>query len=131
MRILDYKVFYSDPDPLFDEDKEVHILTVQEESTSSHLRKLEIKIHFGETKTWSYEDDEVFECPEFKRREVSRMFLNEYRKWNLDKLFAFGDLRDRRETIGLSHTKAGKLSHLHGLPKEVRCLLLSSGSCKA
>ena len=37
LRILNYKVFYSDPDPLFDEDIEVHILTVREESTSSHL----------------------------------------------------------------------------------------------
>ena len=81
-RILDYKIFYSDPQALFDEDREVHILTVREDATHSGERKMEIQLHFGEPKTWYYKDHEGFRCPEFKRREVSRMFLDMYRKWD-------------------------------------------------
>ena len=127
-RILRYKVFYSDPEALFDEDKVVHILTVLEDATRWGKRKMEIKIHLGEPRTWYYKDNEGFKDLESKRHEVSRTFLDMYRKWDLPrwgaKLMAFGALRDRLEAIGLSHTKAGQHSRLHELPKNVLALIM-------
>ena len=127
-RIMDYKIFYSDPQPLFDEDKEIHILTVQEDATRLGERNMEIKLHFGEPQTLYYKDNEGFKNMTSKRHEVSRAFLDIYRKWYLPiwgaKLMASGALRDRREAIGLSHTKAGRHSHLHGLPKNVLALIM-------
>ena len=121
VRRLDYKVFYSDPHPLFEEHRDAHILTVKELAAHQGIRKMKIRIHFGETPKWSYEG---MECLESKRREVSRMFLDKYRRWNLDKLFAFGVLRDRRQAIGLSRTKAGRDSPMHELPKDVLELIM-------
>ena len=123
-RILRYKVFYLDPGALFDEDKEVHILTVLEDATRWGARKMEFEIHFDvQPKRRYYKDMEGFEDMKSKRQEVSRAFLDMYRKWYLPlwgaKLMASGALRDRREMIALSHTKAGRHSPLHELPKDV------------
>ena len=89
---------------------------------------MEIKIHFGKPKTWFYSDREGFKCLESKRHEVSCAFLDMYRKWDFPRLtaqlMAIGDLRDRREAIGLSHTKAGQHSRLHKLPRDVLTLIM-------